>query len=168
MTTAAGFGRYDPLPPINAGPSLRTYRPTRQPSTKAMSSSSPERAPSLKPSATIQKPPATAAAAAAASTSPRKKQVKKKGAHLPEVPNVIADVENGVEHLRGRLLGQVSGVSLTYAVSKESANDGHNREGLREYMRSGAQMVVHWHSRRSSRTLWSTTRRADPRFWPRS
>lgn len=111
------------------------------------SSSSPDRAAPLQSGGVA--PAAQRAPTAVASTSPRKKQVKKKGAHLPEVPSLIADVENGVEHVRGRLLGQVGACCSSVSVPLEVLTFSHLpiREALLECMKFGAQMVVRWLSR---------------------
>lgn len=94
MTTTASYGQpLGVLPSINAGPSLRPY---------SNNNNSPARLQKMEQAQ--QKAPT---AKASASSSPAKKKINMKKTRLPEVGPTIKDIENGVVHVTGKLLGQV-------------------------------------------------------------
>lgn len=97
MATLADYGQpLGTLPAINAGPSLRPFAP----------SNSPGKSRKQDP-ANMQQPLKAAAQMKPSSSSPTKKKVAMKKPRLPEVGPTIKDLENGVVHVTGRLLGQV-------------------------------------------------------------
>lgn len=99
MTTLADYGQpLGTLPAINAGPSLRPFAP----------SNSPGKSRKLDSAMMMQQQPLKAAQIKPSSSSPTKKKVAMKKPRLPEVGATIKDLENGVVHVTGRLLGQVS------------------------------------------------------------
>lgn len=96
MTTLAEYGQpLGTLPPINAGPSLRPFS----------NSNSPGKVRKQDP-ANLQQP-VKAVSSKPTSSSPNKKKVQMKKPRLPEVGPTIKDLENGVVHVTGKLLGQV-------------------------------------------------------------
>lgn len=103
MTTLAEYGQpLGTLPTINAGPSLRPLS----------TNNSPSKARKHDP-ATLQQP-LKAAQAKPVSSSPSKKKVQMKKPRLPEVGPTIKDLENGVVHVTGKLLGQVRNALLFF------------------------------------------------------
>jgi hypothetical protein len=86
------------LPSINAGPSLRAYNGATKSPTK-------QRKP--EPVAASRQAPPVKAVKAPTSSSPSKKKITNLKSRLPEVGPVIKDIENGVVHITGKMLGQV-------------------------------------------------------------
>lgn len=88
MAAAASYGR--PLDGVgSAGPSARPFSPTKSSARKQEHQASRGK---------DEKKP----------VSPSKKKVQLKKNRLPEVGPTIQDIENGVVHITGKLLGQVS------------------------------------------------------------
>ncbi|UZJ52224.1 hypothetical protein CBS101457_001544 [Exobasidium rhododendri] len=107
MTTMAGYGQpLGALPAINAGPSIRQ---------NSGSSKSPVKQRKQEPIAAARQIPQVKPAKAPTSSSPSKKKITNMKSRLPEVGPTIRDIENGVVHITGKMLGQ-GGFAKVYQV----------------------------------------------------